>query len=327
MRPFSYARVDNPASAVAISATDAGSGFIAGGTDLLNLMKDGAQTPSTLVDLNGIGLDRVEQVEAGLRIGALSRMSAVASDPVVRRDYPVVSQALLSSASAQVRNAASIGGNLLQRTRCWYFRDAAMPCNTRAPGTGCPAINGENRMHAILGGSEACIKVHPSDLAVAMLALDASVFVTASGGDRRIPIDEFYLLPGSTPQRETVLEHAELITGVELPLAGFARRSRYVKVRDRASFEFALVSVAVALDIPNGGVRDARIALGGVAPRPWRARAAEDALRGQPVTATSVAAAAEAAVRGAVARRDNGFKLELVRRTVTRAITDIAGQR
>lgn len=327
MRPFSYARVTDPASAVATAATEPGSDFIAGGTDLLNLMKDGAEAPRLLVDVNGTGMDQVSLDESGLRIGATARMTDVAAHPLVANGFPVVSQALLASASGQIRNMASVGGNLLQRTRCWYFRDAGMPCNTRDPGSGCPAVDGENRIHAIFGGSDACIKVHPSDLAVALLAMDAVVLTRKPDGTRRIPLDEFYVLPGSTPDRETVLEHGELITGVELPATGFAGRSHYLKVRDRASFEFAVVSAAVALDIAGGVVRDARIALGGVAPKPWRVREAEAALRGKPLVAASITAAAQAATVGAAPREHNKFKVELVRRTVTRALTELGAQR
>jgi xanthine dehydrogenase YagS FAD-binding subunit len=240
----------------------------------------------------------------------------------VRSRLPALSQALLASASGQVRNMASIGGNLMQRTRCWYFRDPAMPCNTRKPGSGCPAIQGENRWHAILGGDDACIKVHPSDLAVVLTAFEATVLTQGRGGARRVPIGDLYRLPGTTPHLETVLEQGELITGVEIPVGDVTARSRYRKVRDRASFEFALVSVAAALDMEGKVVRDARIALGGVAPRPWRPVEAEAALRGRRLSAATIAAAGQAAVRGAVPRSHNGFKVELVQRT----LADVLGR-
>lgn len=326
MRPFRYVRAADPAGAVDLASTEAGADFIAGGTDLLNLMRDGAEAPSLLIDINPIvGLSGVAPAPGGgVLIGALTRMSDLAVDPLVQSRYPALSEALLASASPQVRNMASVGGNLMQRTRCWYFRDAAMPCNTRTPGSGCPALEGENRMHAILGGSDACIKVHPSDLAVALLALDAAVVVRGPGGERRVPLDEFYVLPGATPERETALERGELIVRIELP-ATAAPRSHYVKVRDRASFEFALVSAAVALDVAGGLVRDARVALGGVAPRPWRSREAEDALRGAALSPATIAAAGEAAVRAAAPREHNQFKVELTKRTLARALNELGG--
>ncbi|HEU4405859.1 MAG TPA: xanthine dehydrogenase family protein subunit M [Polyangiaceae bacterium] len=325
MQPFRYVRAADAARAVGLVAADPGAGFIAGGTDRLNLMKDRVEAPSLLVDVNAAGPRGVAAIEGGVLVGAAARMADVADDPQVRAAFPVLSQALLASASPQVRNMASVGGNLLQRTRCWYFRDASLPCNTRSPGSGCPALAGENRIHAVLGGSDACIKVHPSDMAVALLALDAVVLTEGPAGARRLALDDFYVLPGATPERETVLEHGELIVGVELKATRAAARSRYVKVRDRASFEFALVSVAVALDVEGGVVRDARVALGGVAPRPWRARGAEDALRGRSLGADVIAAAGEAAVAGAAPREGNRFKVELAKRAVARALNEVGG--
>lgn len=325
MKAFRFARVAAVADAVGLATSEESAAFVAGGTELLNLMRDGIVTPDLVVDVNAVPLGGLDWRQDGLRIGALARMTDVARDQTVRQRFPLLSQALLASASAQVRNMASIGGNLMQRTRCWYFRDAALPCNTRVAGSGCPAIAGENRWHAILGGSDACIKVHPSDLAVALMALDAQVLIHAPEGERRVPIAEFYLLPGTTPHLETVLRRDELIVGVDLPVTPAAARSRYVKVRDRASFEFALVSVAAALEIVGGVVRDVRLALGGVAPKPWRASAAESELRGRQLSAPAIEAASRAAVLGATPREHNGFKVELVRRVLASTLTELGG--
>jgi xanthine dehydrogenase YagS FAD-binding subunit len=325
VKAFRYVRAGAPEDAVRLAAGEPSAAFVAGGTDLLNLMRDGMLAPDLVVDVNAVPLRELDWHRNGLRIGALARMADVAADPGVRKRFPLLAQALLASASGQVRNMASIGGNLMQRTRCWYFRDATLPCNTRAAGTGCPAIPGENRWHAILGGSDACIKVHASDLAVALTALDATVSVHGPGGTRRVSIADFYLLPGATPHRETVLGHGELITGVEIPYVSGA--SRYLKVRDRASFEFALVSVAAVLDVSGGVVRDVRLALGGVAPKPWRATEAERELRGKRLTRTTIDAAARAAVRDAVPRAHNGFKVDLVRRSLAGVLTGLGGVR
>jgi xanthine dehydrogenase YagS FAD-binding subunit len=325
MHPFRYARVGDVASAVALASSEPNAAFVAGGTELLNWIKDGLVGHTLLIDVNGLPLGLADVGTDGARIGALARMSDVAELPALRAGFPALSEALLAGASPQVRNMASIGGNLMQRTRCWYFRDPAFACNKRAPGSGCPAIDGENRWHAILGGSDACIAVHPSDLAVALLALDAAVLTEGPRGTRSVPIDDFYLLPGRTPERETVLEPGELIVGVEVPATRFAARSHYLKVRDRASFEFALVSAAVALDLDSGVVREARVALGGVAPRPWRAREAEDALRGRPLTPEAVATAGAAAVQSAVGYEHNRFKIELTKRVIARALSTLGG--
>jgi xanthine dehydrogenase YagS FAD-binding subunit len=327
MQPVRYARAAEASAAIATVAAERGAKFLAGGTTLLDLMKTEIETPSLVVDVNRLPLAAVEGVGDGVRIGALARMSAVAQDPLIRERYPVIAEALVNSASPQLRNMATIGGNLLQRTRCWYFRDPAFPCNKREPGSGCAAIGGENRPHAILGTSERCIATHPSDLAVALVALDAVVHTQGPSGERRIPLEDFYLLPGETPERENVLEHGELIAAVEAPAVPAAGRSRYLKVRDRASYEFALTSAAVALDLAADGrtIREARVALGGVGTKPWRARGAERALRGQPVAAATFAAAAEEAVRGAVPREHNGFKIELAKRTLVRALALTAG--
>lgn len=322
MRPFSYALPSDSREAIETAGVAPEFAFIAGGTDLLNLMKDQVVAPNLLVDLNSAGLGEISLIDNDLSLGATSRMAEVASHPQVQRDCPVIAEALLASASGQIRNMASIGGNLLQSTRCWYFRDVAMPCNARVAGSGCPAITGENRMHAIFGGSDSCVRVHPSDLAVALHAVDAMVVTRHAAGSRTIPINELYVLPGSAPHRQTVLERGELITSVKIPATGLAQRSRYVKVRDRGSFEFALVSVAVALDTVDGVVRDARVALGGVAPRPWRALGAEAALLRQRLDPATIAAAGSAATDGAIPLAGNAFKLELVKRTVIRALTE-----
>lgn len=318
MEPVAYARAGDAATAVALVAAEPGAAFIAGGTELVNWLQDGLVRHDLLVDVNALPLAQVEPLpDGGVRIGALARMSDVAEVPVIREEYPVLAEALLAGASAQLRNMASMGGNLMQRTRCPYFRDVAFTaCNKRQPGSGCAALGGVNRWHAILGTSDHCIAVHPSDAAVALVALDAVVHVAGPAGARQIPIEEFHRLPGTTPHVETALAHGELITAIELPARPFARRSRYRKVRDRASYEFALVSAAVALDLADGVVRDARLALGGVGTRPWRAHAAEAVLRGQSLSDEVCARAAEAAVADATPRRDNAFKIELARRTV-----------
>jgi xanthine dehydrogenase YagS FAD-binding subunit len=259
----------------------------------------------------------------GLRLGALARMADVADHPAVRDEYPVISQALLASASPQVRNMATIGGNLLQRTRCAYFRDTAMPCNRREPGSGCSAIDGENRLHAVLGGSDHCIATHASDLAVALVACDAVVVVTGPSGEQRIKLEDLHLLPGETPEKETVLQPGDLITAVEVPPLAFARRSLYRKVRDRASFEFALAAAAVALDIDGGTIRQARVALGGVGTKPWRSHEAEKALTGAKLETASFEKAAAAALAAARPLHQNGFKIILAQRTLIRALLTV----
>lgn len=316
MKPFDYVRVACAAEAVSVVSADAGARVVAGGTDLLNLMKDGVEQYDRVVDINRIGLSSVEFDGPLLRLGALARMSDVAADPQVVAKAPALAQALLASASPQVRNMASISGNLLQRTRCWYFRDATMPCNKRVPGSGCSAIEGNNRWHAILGGSGGCIAVHASDLAVALLALDAVVVVLGADGERRVRLGEFYRLPGDTPERENALRHGDLITGVELPVTALAAGSRYVKLRDRVSFEFAVVSVAASVQVHAGIVTDVRLAFGGVATVPWRSTEAEDVLIGRRLTPQWIAEAGRVLVRDAVPREHNRFKLELVQRAL-----------
>ena len=325
MRPFSYLQASDEGAAVATVAENPSASFVAGGTEMLNWMKDGIEEPDLLVDVNALPFKDVEARGHGVRIGAMCKMSDVASEPAVREAYPALAEALEASASPQLRNMATIGGNLLQRTRCPYFRETSFPCNKRSPGSGCSALTGEHRMHAILGASDACVAVHPSDLAVALVALDAVVHTRGAGGERTIPIDDFYLLPGSAPERETVLQHGELIVGVEVPASPFAARSRYLKVRGRASYEFALVSTAVAIELVDGTVSSARVALGGVAPKPWRARAAEEVLVGDRLDAAAIAAAGAVAVRGARPLRDNAFKVRLAERAVVRALSEIGG--
>src|SRR5882757_447726 len=308
MKAFEYASPATVAEAVRLVGERPGAGFIAGGTDLLNLMKDGARAHDRIVDINALPLGDVVQTNGVIRIGALARMADVATHPAVRRALPVVSQALLASASPQVRNMAAIGGNILQRTRCGYFRDAGSPCNKRVPGSGCPALEGQNRGHAVLGGSDQCIAVHPSDLAVALLAVDATVLTQGPSGARRIPMGEFHMVPGVTPDRENALAHGELIVGIEVPVTPMAATSGYLKLRDRATFEFAVVAVAAALDMRGNTVRDVRLTFGGVATKPWRSPDAEAALRGNPLTGATIAAAGRALVRGAVTREQNAFK-------------------
>jgi xanthine dehydrogenase YagS FAD-binding subunit len=325
MHPFTYVAVTKQGQAIEAAAPPAAR-FVAGGTNLIDDMRLGVETPGHLVDVNALPLSAVEPLPDGrLRIGALARNSDVAWDERVRRQYPVLSEALLSGASAQLRNLATTAGNLLQRTRCYYFRDVAYPnCNKRAPGSGCAALDGFNRIHAILGTSDKCIATHPSDMCVALAALGAVVRTAGPGGERQIPIAEFYVPYGDDPARETVLAHGELITAVDLPPLPWAARSHYLKVRDRASYAFALASAAVALDLDGRTVRAARIALGGVATLPWRATAAEQALVGKPATEASFAAAAEAAVAGAKPQRFDAFKVELAKNTVVEALKKVA---
>jgi xanthine dehydrogenase YagS FAD-binding subunit len=326
MRAFGYTAATTPTAAVSLAARP-GATYVAGGTDLLNLMRDGAERHSHLVDINHLDLADVSAGPYGLRIGALARMRQVADHPRVRAGFPVLYQALVASASPQVRNMASIGGNLLQRTRCGYFRDAGSACNKRKPGSGCPAIDGRNRIHAIVGGSEHCIATHPSDLAVALVALGAVVQLVGPDGPREVPIADFHLQPGTTPHVENVLQPGELIVRIDVPDSRLAVNSRYLKLRDRASFEFAVVSVASALRLRNRRVEDVRLAFGGIGTKPWRSQSAEDALRGRVLTADSIAAAGRALVRDAVPRRENGFKVELVQRALAGVLGEQGGIR
>jgi xanthine dehydrogenase YagS FAD-binding subunit len=325
MRAFSYERPDDMANAL-VAIGKPGAKFLAGGTNLLDLMKVDAETPQHLVDVSRLPLTGIDEADGGLRVGAMVTNTDLAADKRVRERYPVLSRALLNGASGQLRNQATTGGNLLQRTRCYYFYDPAMPCNKRAPGSGCSALKGYNRIHAILGASDACIAVHPSDMAVAMAALDAEVEVQSGSGNRRIKIAEFHRLPGNTPQQDTTLKQGELITAVILPPPP-AGGQVYRKVRDRASYDFALVSVAALVDVDGERIRGARIALGGVAHKPWRALEAEKQLAGASLSDDAFAAAGEAAVKGAHGRGHNDFKIQLAARTVARALADAATQR
>lgn len=316
MRLFDYASATEPPATLKPSTK-----FIAGGTNLVDLMKCDVERPDHLLDVNMLPYNKIERVSGGVRIGAMARMSEVAENPIIKDSFPAVSQALLLSASPQIRNAASIGGNLMQRTRCPYFRELTFtPCNKRDPGSGCSAIEGQNRLHAVLGTSESCIATHPSDLAVALAAFDAVVEVS----ERRINATDFHLLPGRTPHIEHDLKAGELITSVFIPEAPHARRSAYLKVRDRASYEFAVTSAAVGLDVSGGTIRSARIALGGVGTKPWRSREAEATLTGKPATAVTFREAAEEALRGAKGYGQNDFKIELAKRTLVRALGDLA---
>jgi xanthine dehydrogenase YagS FAD-binding subunit len=325
MKPFHYERAGDVAGAVAAYAD--GDRYLAGGTNLVDLMKLEVETPRRLIDIGHLGLTGIDETAAGgLRVGAGVANSALATDHRVRARYPVLSQALLAGASGQLRNRATVGGNLLQRTRCRYFQDVGKPCNKRTPGDGCSAREGEHRTLAILGHSPACVATHPSDMAVALAALDAVVHTRSAAGGRAIPLVELHRLPGEDPSRDTVLEPGELIEAVELPPLPFATRSRYRKVRDRASFAFALVSVAAALDLDDDGrtIRDARIALGGVAHKPWRATTAEDALRGRPATAQAFAAAADAELAAADPLPDNAYKVALAHDVLVATLADLA---
>ncbi len=324
MNPFRYERASDAASAVALLAQAPNGAFLAGGTNLVDHMKLGVAQPDLLVDVTRLPYDRIELLpDGGVRIGAAVRNSELAADRTIRARYPMLAQALLSGASGQLRNLATTGGNLLQRTRCVYFQDVSKPCNKREPGSGCPAREGYHRNLAILGASEACIATHPSDMAVAMIALDAIVHVLGPNGERTIPLVRFHRLPGDEPQRDTVLEHGELITAVDLPPLAFAARSHYRKVRDRASYAFALVSVAAAIDLADDLVRDARIAFGGVAHVPWRATKAEAALRGAPATEETFRRAAGAELVDARPLRDNAFKVPLARNVLVRTLLDL----
>lgn len=327
MRPFAYERPADAAGAVA--AAGDGVRYLGGGTNLVDLMRLGVEEPETLVDVSRLPHDRIEELpEGGLRIGAAVSNSDLAADPLVRERYPLLARALLSGASGQLRNLATVGGNLLQRTRCAYFTDVTKPCNKRAPGSGCPAREGHNRDLAIFGHSEACVATHPSDMAVALAAIGARVLVTGVDGERAIPIPGLHRLPGDDPRRDTVLDPGDLITAVELAPLPFAHRSTYRKVRDRASFAFALVSIAAAVDLGDDGVvGEARIALGGVAHVPWRATLAEAALRGAPATAESFAVAAEAELVEARPLSENGFKVPLAHNLIVRVLSDLCGVR
>jgi xanthine dehydrogenase YagS FAD-binding subunit len=326
MEPFSYTKV--PDIRAALAAGQRGGRFIAGGTTLVDLMRETVERPGSLVDIGALPLTGISPTPGGgLRIGALVRMADAAADPRVRSAFPVVSEALELSASAQLRNMATIGGNIMQRTRCTYFRDVTANCNKRAPGSGCAALDGYNRSHAILGGSEACVATHPSDVAVAFAALEATVHLQGSGGERTVPFAGFHLQPGRTPNREQALRPGELITAVELPALPRPSRSGYLKVRDRQSYEFALTSAAVALSIQGGVIRAAKVAAGGVGTVPWKLPAVERYLLGKRPSDALWADAAQRAADGARPLRHNGFKLELLKRTVERQLRVVGGTR
>ena len=324
MNPFRYERASDASMAIAMLAQAPEGAFLGGGTNLVDLMKLGVAKPEVLIDISHLPYDRVELLADGsVRIGAAVRNGDLAADRTIRTRYPLLAHALLAGASGQLRNLATTGGNLLQRTRCVYFQDVSKPCNKREPGSGCPAREGYHRNLAIFGASEACVATHPSDMAVAMVALDAMVRVLGPSGERTIPLVHFHRLPGDEPQRDTVLDHGELITAVDLPPLAFATRSHYRKVRERASYAFALVSVAAAIDVVDDMVRDVRIAFGGVAHVPWRARKAEAVLRGARATEETFRRAADAELADAQPLRDNAFKVPLARNTLVRVLLDL----
>lgn len=328
MKPYHYEQARDIPGAVAALAEQPNAKYLAGGTNLVDLMKLEIMTPDVLVDVRRLTSDRIEETEdGGVRIGAAVTNSDLAADRTIRSRYPVLSQALVSGASGQLRNLATTGGNLLQRTRCVYFYDTTTPCNKREPGSGCSAIEGHNKDHAILGASEHCVATHPSDMAVAMTVLEAFVNVHGPDGERRIPIEDLHRLPDDEPERDTILEHGELITAVDLPPLDFAYNSKYRKVRERASYAFALVSVAAALDVEDGVVRDVRLALGGVAHKPWRATKAEEALRGEPAGEVIFRAAAEIELEYARPLRENAFKVPLARNVITRTLLELSEER
>lgn len=321
MRPFKYARASDPNAAAGVVAANPQAKFLAGGTNLLDLMKEDVERPNELVDLTRLKLTEIKRARGGVSIGALATNTDTANHPLIRQNYPLLTQAIVAGASAQLRNMATNGGNLLQRTRCQYFYDTATPCNKREPGAGCGALEGLNRMHAILGWSDKCVATYPGDMANALYALDAVVRVRSAGGrERTIPVNEFHRLPGDTPEKDTNLEHGELIEAIELPKSNFAKHSYYLKVRDRASYAFALVAVAAALELDRGTIRQARVVLGGVAHKPWRSREAEAALTGRPASEESFRQAAEAALGDAKPLAHNGYKVELGKRAVVRAL-------
>jgi xanthine dehydrogenase YagS FAD-binding subunit len=326
MTPFTYSRAADSAAAIR-EAAQAGARYLGGGTNLVDLMREGVERPSALVDVTGLDRGISERADGGLRIGAATTNTSLAADRRVRSRYPMLTRAIVAGASAQIRNMATVGGNLLQRTRCLYFYDDAARCNKREPGSGCDALNGFNRMHAILGASPACVATHPSDMCVALAALDATVHLEGIDGARTLPFEALHRLPGDTPDRETELRPGELITAVELPPLPMARRSIYRKVRDRSSYAFALVSVAAALEVgADGAIRDVRLALGGVAHKPWRARAVEAALRGGRPMKALFRRASEVELAVARPLRDNGFKVELAKRTIVAVLSQLASQ-
>src|SRR3712207_1888365 len=321
MRPFKYNRATDPNGAAAAVGANPQAKFLAGGTNILDLMKEDVERPNELVDLSRLKLAEIKAAGGGVSIGALATNTDTANHPLVRRNYPLLTQAIVAGASAQLRNMATNGGNLLQRTRCQYFYDTAMPCNKREPGSGCGALEGLNRIHAILGWSDKCVATYPGDMANALYALDAVVRIKgANGQERTVPVNEFHRLPGDTPQQDTNLQHGDLITAIELPKSNFAKNSYYLKVRDRASYAFALVAVAAALELDGSNIKQARVVLGSVAHKPWRSQEAEAALAGKPVSEESFRAAADIALREAKPLAHNAYKVELAKRAIVRAL-------
>jgi xanthine dehydrogenase YagS FAD-binding subunit len=326
MSPFTYTKAKTNKEAIDAMNSNANAKFIGGGTNLVDLMKMYVETPQQLVDITALDLKKIETLPNGnVRIGALVANSDLAYNATIMSKYPMLSKALLAGASAQLRNMATTGGNILQRTRCYYFYDTAMPCNKRVPGSGCSAINGYNRMHAVLGVSDKCIATHPSDMCVALAALDAIIHVEGINGERTINFLDFHLVPGNTPEKENVLQHDELITAIEIPSLPFAFNSTYIKVRDRQSYEFALASAAVALDVSNGMINNARIALGGVATKPWRAKDAEQYLNGKKATTENFSAAADIALKDAKTYKYNAFKPKLAKQAIISALQTTGG--
>jgi xanthine dehydrogenase YagS FAD-binding subunit len=321
MRPFKYVRATDPAAAARAVAANPQAKFLAGGTNILDLMKEDVERPNELVDLTRLMLAEIRPMGGGVSIGALAKNTDTANHPLIRKNYPLLTQAIVAGASGQLRNMATNGGNLMQRTRCQYFYDTSMPCNKREPGTGCGALEGLNRIHAILGWSDKCVATYPGDMANALYALDAVVRISnASGGERTMPVTEFHRLPGETPERDNNLEHGELIVAIDLPKSNFASNSYYLKVRDRASYAFALVAVAAALEVNGGRIRQARVVLGGVAHKPWRSVDAEAALAGRPASEANFRRAAEVALKDAKPLAHNAYKVELGKRAIVRAL-------
>ncbi len=325
MNPFAYSCPVKLDEAITDGAKSNNNHFIAGGTTLLDLMKLNVMAPETLIDINQLGFDKVEKRGTSTFIGALASNSDVAHNKIIHSEFPVLSQALLSGASVQLRNMATVGGNIMQRTRCAFFRDTAFACNKRNPGSGCAAVDGFNRMNAVLGGSDRCVATHASDMCVALVALDAIVHVRGPKGERSIPITDFHLLPGSTPDHETVLQPGEIISEVEIPASPFAKQSHYLKVRDRASYAFALCSVAVALEMSAGKIKSCRLALGGVATKPWRSPEAESILTGKEPSVELFKKAAEAAMSNAKPLKYNAFKIALAKRSIVKALKTVGG--
>jgi xanthine dehydrogenase YagS FAD-binding subunit len=316
---FDYVRASAARAAIDAKVKNAGAQFIAGGTNLVDLMKRGVITPEKLIDINALPFNQITEVEGGVLIGALALNSSVTEHPVIRSKYPLLAMALNAGASAQLRNMATVGGNIMQRTRCAYFYDVTMPCNKRQSGSGCGALQGQNRMHAVFGTSNKCIAVHPSDMCVALAALDAVVHITGPKGDRKIAFTDFHRLPGDTPELDNNLQKEELITGIQLPGNAF-NKTHYLKIRDRASYAFALVSVAVALEVSGTVIKQAKLAMGGVAHKPWRLTAVEQYLSGRPATKESFAAAADLAMQGAASFGQNNFKIKMGKAAVAEAL-------